>query len=178
MKLKYKLGITYLTYDGKLFVKRKILKSLNFSTTLTILIILDSILMVLVENLSVPLPLIIYYHESSFQCGNRNHRNESLSCLSSHFQFNVEKVNSVVSCFHLFFFLLCRSNRTNGRQFLSVHFFLRVAGPMVVLAYCLKIAFWRNSKSHSVSELWDEERHEVVNYQVTYGRTTLEFEKV
>lgn len=104
MKLKYKLGITYLTYGGKLFVKRKILKSLNFSPTLIILIILDSILMVLVENLSVPLPLIIYYHESSFQCGNRNHRNESLSCLSSHFQFNVEKVNSVVSCFHLFFF--------------------------------------------------------------------------
>lgn len=109
MKLKYKLGITYLTYGGKLFVKRKILKSLNFSPTLIILIILDSILMVLVENLSVPLPLIIYYHESSFQCGNRNHRNESLSCLSSHFQFNVEKVNSVVSCFHLsfFFFFYC-----------------------------------------------------------------------
>ena len=146
------------------------------------LIILDSILMVLVENLSVHLLLIIYYHEPSLQCGNRNHRNESFSCLSSHFQFNVEKVNSVVSCFHLFFFfffLLCRSNRTNGRQFLSVHFFfLRVAGPMVVLAYCLKIAFWRNSKSHSVSELWDEERHEVVNYQMTYGWTTLEFEKV
>lgn len=163
-----------------ILIKRKIFKSLNFSPTLTILIILDSILMVLVENLSVPLPLIIYYHEPSFQCGNRNHRNESLSCLSSHFQFNVEKVNSVVSCFHLFFFFFYCAAPTEqmvGNFCLST-FFLRVAGPMVVLAYCLKIASWRNSKSHSVSELWDEERHDVVNYQVTYGRTTLKFEKV
>ena len=92
------------------------------------LIILDSILMVLVENLSVHLLLIIYYHEPSLQCGNRNHRNESFSCLSSHFQFNVEKVNSVVSCFHLFFFFFYCAAPTEqmvGNFCLSTFFFTR-----------------------------------------------------